>query len=154
MLSIFLKRRSIQLCNFEGQHCIFVFIVTHCMMFKMSDANCWYIMRTWLPTLYKEKIYFLTEYDEISEMIILVSRIAFSFGIKINYHIWSIICHIFQGHHPLNIGKNTISLCINPKMCTHIIENINYVTTLNAKWILITIFSNRRWYLKYHCSIM
>ena len=100
------------------------------------------------------KIKYITEWDEISKMIISVSWIAFSLGIKINYHIWSIICHIFQGHHPLNIGKNTISLCIKPKMCTHNIENINYVFTLNLKWILITIFSNRRWYLKYHCSIM
>ena len=105
------------------------------MMFKMSDANCWYIMRTWLPTLYKENIYFLTECDEISEMIISVSWIAFSLGIKINYHIWSIICHIFEGHHPLNIGEKHNLIVHQPKnvhphyrkykLCNYIECNIN-----------------------------
>ena len=105
------------------------------MMFKMSDANCWYIMRTWLPTLYKENIYFLTECDEISEMIISVTWIAFSLGIKINYHIWSIICHIFEGHHPLNIGEKHNLIVHQPKivhphyrkyeLCNYIECNIN-----------------------------
>ena len=122
------------------------------MMFKMSDANCWYIMRTWLPTLYKEKIYFLTEYDEISEMIILVSWIAFSFGIKINYHIWSIICHIFQGHYLLNIGEKHNLIVHQPKnvhphyrkykLCNYIEckMNINYYICQSKMILKISLF--------------